>query len=154
MGYLDSFELVKPGKSIKRPARSIKRITVSSGQITFSKELVISLGSPKQVKIYYNRDVNQIAVTPSRRGGMEFCRKKKAVKKIYKDKGLLKLFQTFLKPLETGIYDCIDAEIIEEDGKKIAVFDMEAAVRYETDKETLEKLSNSRKKKTREVEEE
>ena len=150
MGYLDSFELVKPGKAIKRPKRGVKRITVSSGQITFSKELVISLGSPKQVKIYYNRDVNQIAVTPSRRGGMEFCRKKN-VKKICKDEGVLALFQTFLKPLERGVYDCIEAEIIEEDGKKIAVFDMEAAVRYETDKETLEKLSNSRKKKTREV---
>lgn len=46
MGYLDSFELVKPGKPIKRPASRVKRITVSSGQITFSKELVLSLGSP------------------------------------------------------------------------------------------------------------
>ena len=153
MGYLDSFELVKPGKSIKRPASRVKRITISSGQITFSKELVISLGSPKQVKIYYNRDVNQIAVTPSRRGGMEFCSKKN-VKKICKDKGLLKLFQSFLKPLKTGIYDCIEAEIIEEGGKKIAIFDMEAAVRYETDEETLKNLSNSRRKKTREVDEE
>ena len=84
---------------------------------------------------------------------MEFCSKKN-VKKICKDKGLLKLFQSFLKPLKTGIYDCIEAEIIEEGGKKIAIFDMEAAVRYETDEETLKNLSNSRRKKTREVDEE
>lgn len=148
MSYLDGFVLYKPSTPI-RPPRGQMRVTIAGGQITFSKELVVALGSPKQVNLYQDKDGRRIALKATTRGGLRFAgggsrgrKGKKDAKVIWKEPEVLSLFHAYVEPLKLGTYYCVGAEI--EDG--VAMFDMNAASRYETDGKTLEKLRNSRKK--------
>ena len=149
MSYLDGFELYKPSAPIK-PPKGQMRLSIASGQITFSKELVLALGSPKRVNLYQDEVEKRIALKATTRGGFRFVgggnrgkKGRKDAKVLWRDPEVLSLFHAYVEPLKLGSYFCVDAQI--EDG--FAVFDLKEAVRYETDENTLERLRNSRKKR-------
>lgn len=126
-------------------------VTIASGQITFSKELVLALGSPKRVNLYEDKTGNRIAVKAATRGEVRFVdgsrgkKGRKDAKVVHKEPRVLALFHSYVEPLKLGSYYCVDAQILEYE--KAAIFDMGKAVLYETDENTLERLKNSRKKK-------
>lgn len=142
MGLLDGFTICSYVST--RPGWGKSRVTISSKQITFSKNLVIELGSPKRVNIY--RKESQFAITPTNRGGFGFATGRKDKKVIRKDEELLEFLHGLVGPTSPGVYYCIEAEIVREEGKVIALFDADHATRIEMEPETLEKLKNGRKR--------
>lgn len=131
MSYLDGMVLYKPSAPI-RPPRGQRRVTIASGQITFSKELVMALGSPKRVNLYQDEAGKRIALKATTRGGFRFSgggsrgkKGRKDAKVLWKEQEVLNLFHAYVEPLKLGSYFCVDAEI--EDG--VAVFDLKEAVR-------------------------
>ena len=145
MKRLEGFELYK-GSAPIRPSRGQKKATISSNQVTFSKELVLALGSPKTVDLFVDREGNRIAIRAATRGSVRFAGKKgrKDGKVIQKNPCILELFHSFLEPLKSGTYYCVKAEFLAKE--RAAIFNMGAAERYETDEELVEKLKNSRRK--------
>ena len=58
----------------------------------------------------------------------------------------MELFHFFLEPMAAGDYYCIGAEIVEEEGKVIAMFNMGEARLHKTDPGTVERLTKPSKK--------